>query len=214
MSLPDASSGTAQAAGSDPVDGRLDAEVRIARDASGADGREAFGLLFDAYHHRVLRFCLRRVGRMAADDVASEAWLAVANEIRRFAGHTETDFRCWLYRVAANRANAYLRKTLRRGELLAEAAGELRVDNSDDPTRPMESADDWGAVRAAIGRLNEREQTIVTLRSLEGLPYEEVAAAVGVRVNTARTAHSRALARLRGWLDASPTPATGQGVSP
>ncbi len=54
-----------------------------------------------------------------AEDVTSTVFLAVARRIDSFAGRTQADFRNWLYRIAANQANAHLRKTSRRNKILA-----------------------------------------------------------------------------------------------
>ena len=73
--------------------------------------RTAFGLLFDRYYPHVTRYCVRRLfDRDVAEDVASEVFLAVASKLRGFLGTTECDFRRWLFRIATNAVNAYLRQ--------------------------------------------------------------------------------------------------------
>src|SRR5712671_87844 len=85
--------------------------------------RTAFGLLYDRFYAHVARYCLRRLfDRTVAEDVTSDVFLQVASHIREFPGRTETDFRCWLFRIATNAVNAHLRQTRRRAELWEAAA--------------------------------------------------------------------------------------------
>jgi len=91
----------------------IDALVVAAR-----SDREAFGRLYRAYYDRVLGYCLRRLNeRTAAEDVCGEAFLYVARKMSSFRVETEQDFRRWVYCIATNEVNAYLRRNLRRKEL-------------------------------------------------------------------------------------------------
>lgn len=55
----------------------------------------------------------------------------------------------------------------------------------------------------AIRKLHEPERTVVILRDLEGLSYEEIAECLKMPLGTAKSLRHRALAKLRVWL-ASP----------
>jgi RNA polymerase sigma-70 factor (ECF subfamily) len=162
--------------------------------------REAFGRLYDLYYPDVLRYCLRRLFvRAVAEDVTSEVFLRVATHVRDFPGTTEEDFRRWLYRVATNEVNAYVRRTRRRRELLESAArtGAVRVVDTTDSADRRLDAFDWPTLYQAILGLKPREQTILTLRFFEQMSHEEIAGVLNLRAATVRVALSRALERLR-----------------
>ena len=162
--------------------------------------REALGRLYDLYYPDVLRYCLRRLFvRAVAEDVTSEVFLRVATHVRDFPGTTEEDFRRWLYRVATNEVNAYVRRTRRRRELLESAArtGAIRVADSADRLKEKVDSLDWPTLYRAILGLAPREQTIITLRFFEQMSHDEIARVLSLRAATVRVALSRALAKLR-----------------
>ena len=162
--------------------------------------REAFGRLCDLYYPDVFRYCLRRLFvRAVAEDVTSEVFLRVATHVRDFPGTTEEDFRRWLYRVATNEVNAYVRRTRRRRELLESAArtGAVRVVDTTDSADRQLDAFDWPTLYQAILGLKPRQQTIITLRFFEQMSHEEIAGVLNLRAATVRVALSRALERLR-----------------
>jgi hypothetical protein len=81
--------------------------VVLAKTQAGALGR-----LYELYYDRIFRFCVHRLfNRSTAEDVTSSVFLTVARMMREFKGCTEQDFRCWIYTIAANQANAHIRKT-------------------------------------------------------------------------------------------------------
>jgi RNA polymerase sigma-70 factor (ECF subfamily) len=162
--------------------------------------RAAFGELFDRYYPRVMRYCLRRLpDRAAAEDVTSEVFLQVASHLGGFGGRTETDFRRWVSRIASNAASAQLRTMLRRQELSSRAAASGQLPGCQAGVSSAGERDrlDWPAVYAALLELDERDQTIVTLRFFGDCSHEDIGAVVGLSAGATRTALSRALARLR-----------------
>jgi RNA polymerase sigma-70 factor, ECF subfamily len=172
--------------------------------------RAAFAVLFDRYYPRVLKYCLRRMGdRAAAEDVASEVFLSVASHIRGFAGRTETDFRRWLFRIATNAVVAQRRQAGRRQAILKTAAGQGRFGGDvEERSAPADHEIlDWPTIHAAIQELDDREQTIVTLRFFAGLSHEEIAGIVDSTAGAVRTALSRTLTQLRARF----APARGDG---
>jgi len=160
---------------------------------------EALGRLYEMYYERIFRFCVYRLfDKEIAEDVTSAVFLNVARGIRNFAGRSEQDFRNWLYAIAANQANAYIRKTSRREKLLAEAAGSISPEAegiTDTPSEP-----DWPGLYSAILRLKPKHQTIVTLRFFENFSYQQIAEILDVKEANVRVTLHRILNKLRNQL--------------
>ena len=159
---------------------------------------EALSRLYEMYYERIFRFCVHRLfDKEIAEDVTSTVFLEVARGIRVFKGRTLQDFQNWLYAIAANQANAYIRKTSRRKELLKEAADLMTAaDGSTDES----SEQDWPGLYAAILKLKPQHQTIVTLRFFENLKYEQIAQILNVKEATVRVTLHRILNELRNNL--------------
>ncbi len=163
--------------------------------------RDAFGELYDWHYAGILRYCGHRLfDRDAAEDVTSSVFLDVARQIRHFTGSTEQDFANWLYAIATNQANAYIRRSLRQRQLLAQAVQGRQLRLCSDHDNQVERKLDWPRLHEAIAALEPREQTVITLRSFEDLPYERIATVVGVKTGTARVIYHRAVTKLRARL--------------
>ena len=152
--------------------------------------------LYELYYERIFRFCVYRLfNREIAEDVTSTIFLAVARRIRTFAGSSERDFGNWLYAIAANQTNAYIRKTSRRKQLFAEVADLIRAQDNENKSEP-----DWPKLYAAILRLKPQHQAIVTLRFFENLSYEQIAQILNIKESTLRVMVHRILNDLRNYL--------------
>ncbi len=159
----------------------------------------ALGRLYELYYERIFRFCVYRLfNKEIAEDVTSTVFLEVARGIRTFKGRSEQDFRNWLYAIAANQANAYIRKTSRRKELLQEATGLMTASATDSTDKSSEQ--DWPRLYEAILKLKPQHQTIVTLRFFENLKYEQIAQILNVKEATVRVTLHRILNELRNHL--------------
>ncbi len=175
------------------IDRRTDIDDLVIRARMDAD---ALGQLYDLYYERIYSFCVHRLfGKEAAEDVTSTIFLTVAKSIGRFKGQTEADFRNWLYAIAANQTNAYIRKTSRRKQLLAQAALSMRTSNTNCTDQP-----DWPALYQAILKLKPKHQTIITLRFFENLEFEQIAKIINARPATVRVTLHRILKKLRNHL--------------
>jgi RNA polymerase sigma factor (sigma-70 family) len=173
---------------------QTDADDIVVRARSEA---EALSQLYELYYERIFRFCVHRLfSKEAAEDVTSIIFLEVASRIRSFEGRTEQDFRNWLYAIAANQTNAYIRKASRRKKLLAEAA-----DSMTDVLTGNTSEPDWPRLYAAILQLKPEHQTIITLRFFENMEYEQIAKILDVREATLRVTLHRILGKLRKYLE-------------
>lgn len=159
---------------------------------------DALGRLYEIYYERILRFCVHRLfNKQIAEDITSTVFLEVARRIRTFSGGRERDFRNWVYTIAINQVNAYIRKTSRRKQLLAKAAEAMKNPN---PGAGDSTALDWPRIYAAILKLKPEHQTILTLRFFENLQFEQIGRILNVREATVRVTMHRILNKLRNNL--------------
>jgi RNA polymerase sigma-70 factor (ECF subfamily) len=161
----------------------------------------ALGRLYELYYDRIFRFCVHRLfNKATAEDVTSSVFLTVARTIRDFKGRTEQDFRSWIYTIAANQANAHIRKTMRRKRLMDNVMGH-RGDEDLAGSACGDGEDwsnlDWPTVYAAIQTLKPEHQTILTLRFFENLDFDEIGRVVDARPATIRVTLHRTLRRLQ-----------------
>ncbi len=120
----------------------------------------AFVRLYRRHYDAVFRYCVHRLfERQAAEDVTSEVFLKAVENIHSFKGN-EQQFRNWLYRIATNGVNNYLRKTVRRNRLLKVAREQANSQVADRG----ESAEKLTLLKEAVFVLKPLYQTIITLR--------------------------------------------------
>jgi len=158
----------------------------------------AFVQLYRSHYDSVLRYCVHRLfERQMAEDVTSEVFLKVVENINGFKGNKK-QFRCWLYRIATNAVNNHFRKARRRKHLLIIAHEQADSQVADCG----ESAEKLTVLREAVFTLKPRYQTIITLRFFENLKLTEIAEVLGSSPGTVRSQLMRALAKLRKVLAA------------
>lgn len=162
--------------------------------AAARDGDEhGFAVLWRALQPAVLRY-LRVVVPDAAEDVASETWLQVARDIRRFRGDL-AGFRVWLFRIARNRGLDELRRAGRRREGLPGDGDEEAVYAADAAREALDRMDTEWAL-ALIAALPRDQAEAVMLRVVAGLDVAQAAAVLGKRPGAVRVAAMRGLRRL------------------
>lgn len=166
--------------------------------------REAFAALYDWYYHRILKYCTRRLSSVSVgEDLTSDIFLAAATKIDTFRGASNGEFSQWLYTIATNRIHEYLRNSERQRRLLESAARSRQIGatethvNADHPDIPV--------VHAAILDLEPRDQALISLRYIQELPHDQIAAILSLKPGTVRVAVSRAMQKLRGSLGADRT---------
>ena len=153
----------------------------------------AFVQLYRSHYDEIFRYCVHRLfERSKAEDVTSEVFLKAVENFSGFKGN-ERQFRCWLYRIATNAVNNYLRKTTRRNRLLKFAREHFKSQDADYAV----SADKLILLREAVFALRPRYQTIITLRFFENLKLTEIAEVLDSSPGTVRSQLTRALAKLR-----------------
>ena len=161
--------------------------------AEARSNPSAFVRLYRSHYDAVFRYCVHRLfEREAAEDVTSDVFLKVVENIHSFRGN-ERQFRCWLYRIATNAVNNYSRKTARRNRLLKVVREQADIQAADY----RKSAEKLALLKEAIFALRPRYQTIITLRFFENLKLTEIAEVLGSSPGTVRSQLARALEKLR-----------------
>jgi RNA polymerase sigma-70 factor (ECF subfamily) len=184
---------------------------------AGVGDGEALGLLFARHREALRRAVARRLGtglgsRIDPSDVVQEAQIEAFRRLPEYLGRRPMPFRHWLFRTAAERllklrrqASAARRDVSRErpladsGSLSSGHDARLAVARP-TPSQEVAARDLDARLHSVLGRLPEADQAILTLRALEGLPYEEVAARLAIEPAAARKRYGRALLRLRALL--------------
>jgi RNA polymerase sigma factor (sigma-70 family) len=132
----------------------------------------------------------------AAQDGFVKAWRALG----RF--REGSPFRPWLLSIVANEARNRLRSAGRRANLVLRAATEEPSGGAaPSPEAALLSAEQRGALVAAVEELPEEQRTVVSLRYFLGLSEHEVAETLGIPQGTVKSRTARALQRLRESYD-------------
>jgi len=168
----------------------LETDERILVDAAKGGDDSAFEVLVRRHGPRVYRIALRMLkSPEEAEEAAQEAWLAAWRALPRF--RVESTLSTWLYRIVTNRCLALV-ATSRPSEPL-----DQRLP---DPAPPTEERAELHArleaVKEGILALTSEQRAALVLRELEGLHYEEIAAVLGVTVETVKGRVHRARASL------------------
>ena len=140
--------------------------------------------------------------RAAAQDLVQDA---VANALAaRDRFEPGTNFRAWMHRILYHRFVSSIRRQRREVEDVDDlhAASVAVAGRHEDRVVLRE-------LRRAILRLPPGQRTMLLMVALQGMPYEEVSAATGVAVGTAKSRVFRARRQLEAWLMGSDHDAPG-----
>ena len=170
-----------------------------------------FTALYDRHARALLRYCARRVGPEAAEDVVATAFL-LAYERRASFDPRLSDGLPWLYGIATNVLRRHRRDEVRAYRALARAgvdplfnaAGVLEGHERRSGERVDASARSRN-VAAVLARLPRRQRDVLLLVALAELEYSEVADALGIPVGSVRSALHRARAKVRAAIGAEGT---------
>ena len=161
--------------------------------------KHAFELLVAKYQRRLGRLISRFVRNAAeAVDVTQDAFIKAYRALPAFRG--DSAFYTWLYRIGINTAKNYLVAQGRRAPTSTPFDSEEAEDFEDatllhevsTPENELMSKQVVEVVNSSLQELPDDLRTALTLREIEGLSYEEIAAVMDCPIGTVRSRIFRA----------------------
>ena len=187
-----------------------DEAALIDRCLSGDD--TAYDQIVQRYGDMVFNLAYRFLGRHdEAVDLSQEVFLQVYRKLASF--RRDASLRTWIYRIVINRAKNRQRWWKRRlAEMTAVNLDELEESskwelaaplngNGVSPDNALLRKEIGHLLRQAIDRLPFEQRSILLLKEVEGLSYDEIVATLELPLGTVKSRLARARRSLRGRLD-------------
>jgi RNA polymerase sigma-70 factor (ECF subfamily) len=175
--------------------------------------RGALGELLGAYHKRVYHVCLRMVSNHDdASDLTQETLLRAVKHVDGFRGGSS--FSTWLLRIGMNLCVSHLRRGKVRSAISLEheiGAGDqatplknlIASNREQSPGESVEKQEQIKLLMAALETLDPPLRSIILLRDLQGMDYQQIAEVLSVPVGTVKSRLFRARLALRRSLEDS-----------
>lgn len=154
-------------------------------------------------HYADLAYRVARNVTGSDADAADATQEALVSIWRHGADVPEERQRAWVARVARNAALDLIRRRSVRPQPLAGESMPDPACPAPGPDALSEAGDVRRELTAALGRLGEPFRSLVVLRDVEGLSYDEIAETLGLPLTTVKVYLHRGRARLRAALTAS-----------
>ena len=152
--------------------------------------------------------------RQVAEEVAQDVFIAAFRALPRFRG--DAKFSTWLFRIAVNHCkNRRLYKRRRRHDQHEPLEGQPREDGPErqlpsaapGTDRALHRSEASSILQEALEHMDESYRTILVLRDIQGLPYEEISDILDLPRGTVKSRLHRARAQLARTLSRSVTAA-------
>ena len=167
----------------------------------------AFDILVDRYSPDIYALLFRLTENAEeAGDLTQETFMRALRSIKSFRGDSE--LKTWLYRIAINESRNRFRWWKRRKRDLTisldatigesdTALSDTLIDRSISPEDAALANEREYALKAALSDLPDVFREAVILCDVEGLSYEETAAALDISIGTVKSRISRGRSELR-----------------
>ena len=171
----------------------------------------AFDPIVHRYQDMVFNLSYRLLGRYdEAIDLSQEVFLQVYRKLASF--RRDAALRTWIYRIVINRAKNHKRWWSRRllemtampieeVETYRHGASPAPVAKGEAPDEALERKEVSIILRQAIDQLPFLQRTILLLKEIEGMSYEEISSTLRLPLGTVKSRLARARKSLRDRLD-------------
>jgi RNA polymerase sigma-70 factor, ECF subfamily len=169
----------------------------------------AFAQIVQLYQQKIFQIIFRMLSSQTeAEDITQEVFVTVFKSIESFRG--DSKFSTWLYRIAINHSKnriKYLsRRDYHRGTPLdevsdreagTESAGVFLQSTIPQPDKMVEGLQIEAIVQREMAALEEEHRTLIVLRDVENLSYDEISSITGLPEGTVKSRLHRARMALK-----------------
>ncbi len=166
------------------------------------DGNEsAYLQIVGRFKDRLFNFIYRFVGDAdQADDLVQDTLIKVYTH--RHSYREIARFSTWIYTIAGNLARTELRKRKRRATFSMSTLGigdkDYEIPSEDEsPTKHLEEAQTEQDIRRALAQLPLNFRTVIILRDVQELSYEEISKIMKIPLGTVKSRVNRARLRMQ-----------------
>ena len=149
----------------------------------------AFELLYQYSSVFVYNVVLRILGnRDDASEVTQDVYVKVYNKLGMFC--FRSSFKTWVYRIAVNTALNYIKKNKKKYVQLSSAAADFIVHK--DYRQAQSQQYKTEIIDELLSKLTPDFRTVIVLREVDDLSYEEISKILRLNINTVKTRIKRA----------------------
>ena len=166
----------------------------------------AYLQIVERFKDRLFNFIYRFVGDSdQADDLVQDTLIKVYTH--RHSYREIARFSTWIYTIAGNLARTELRKRKRRATFSMSTLGigekDYEIPSEDEsPTKNLEEAQTEQDIRRALGQLPLNFRTVIILRDVQELSYDEISKIMRIPLGTVKSRVNRARLRMQEILKA------------
>jgi RNA polymerase sigma-70 factor (ECF subfamily) len=172
-----------------------------------AGDKDVFDELVIRYKDRIVNLCYRFLGDYQdACDTAQDVFIKAFEALVKF--RFKSSFYTWIYRISVNTCNNRLKSLEFRFKKMIKRFGNPGFSNTGNaylscpdesfsPAVRLEKKERSILIARAVDSLSGLKKTVVILRDIEGLAYDEISKITGLKPGTVKSKLARARADLR-----------------
>ena len=175
-----------------------DDNVLIERFKTGDNS--AFGDIVLKYQDKIYNLCRHMLGNAHdAEDASQDVFLKAFQALSKF--QPEASLYTWLYRIATNTCIDRRRKPVFESLFGGSEEGERlvhdRASDAPSPERLYQSKQLDRTLQESLGKLSPKLRTVIVLKEIEELSYEEIADTLEISMGTVKSRIARAREELQ-----------------
>ncbi len=157
--------------------------------------------LVNRYKDKLINFIYNYLGDIeSSEDVVQETMIKLYQKKHYYKEIAK--FSTWLYTIAKNLANTELRKRKqRKTTLLSQFSKDDKMydlpSNDNEVGQEIQTEIVNKIIREAVGKLSEKFKTVITLRDIQQLSYEDISEIIDVPIGTVKSRINRARLQLQ-----------------
>ena len=157
--------------------------------------------LVNRYKDKLINFIFNYLGDIeSSEDVVQETMIKLYQKKHYYKEIAK--FSTWLYTIAKNLANTELRKRKqRKTTLLSQFSKDDKMydlpSNDNEVGQEIQTEIVSKIIRGAVDQLSEKFKTVITLRDIQQLSYEDISEIIDVPIGTVKSRINRARLQLQ-----------------